>query len=228
MSSPARIGRQAVLRAIELFYGPLAPLYPLLTRLLFGSEWHEWRRSVEPWIDGADLVADIGCGPAELAAELADEGRRVIAIDRSPAMLRVARRHTGRRARGGRLWLLCADARVLPLRDRTLDAVVMTYPTAVFLDASTHSEIARVLRPDGVFVAVVGVRPKRWPLWLRPCVPLLRRIVSLDPADPASAWLVPPTPGFVSGDWIRYEHPTGTLLLWLARAAGSSGDGHSQ
>ncbi len=213
--------RSCLTFVLELFYGPLAPLYPWLTHLLFGRNWHEWRRSVLPWIHEARTIADIGCGPGDLAVDLATPERRVLAIDRSRSMLHLARRRLSRIGKRLPIAILCADARALPIADSSLDAVVMTFPTAVVLDPRTHAEIARVLRPGGTFVTVVAVSPKEWPWWLRPCSPLLRRLMST--AEEGSAYALPlPGDTKLVGQWIRTVHPSGTVYLWVAQRVGPS------
>ncbi|MCX2726106.1 class I SAM-dependent methyltransferase [Thermomicrobium sp. 4228-Ro] len=208
--------RKSLLAALELFYGPLAPLYPWLTRIVFGRNWHDWRRSVLPWVSATRRVADVGCGPGDLAAELARPDRCVIAIDRSRSMIALAHRRLARKSGPFSVYLVCADARHLPLTDGSLDAITMTFPTAIFLDSRTHAEVARVLRPGGVFVAVVSVYPKQWPWWIRPWSPLLWRIIVSREKSSRSMLAVPSLP-LLRGQWIRVEQPTGILELWVAR-----------
>ncbi len=106
---------------------------------------------------GSPLVVDLGCGPGSLAARLA---RRlphadVVAVDRDPLLLELARACHPDTARyvdaviGEEGW---TDALGL---DRPLDAAVSS--TALhYLSAETlrrtYHEIARLLRPGGVFV----------------------------------------------------------------------------
>jgi len=90
------------------------------------------------------LVVDVGSGPGNSATHLRDRVPQVVAIDHSPAMLGRAR------LRDPRLLLLRGDARRLPLRDRSVDAV--TFHSVLYLlgdRTEALRETARVLRPGG-------------------------------------------------------------------------------
>ena len=96
----------------------------------------------ESWI-----VADLGCGTGELAANLAPFVRQVIGVDSSAEMLDAAR---DRLAARQNVELRRGQLERLPLEDESVDAVTMCLvlhhvpdPTSVF------AEIARVLRPGG-------------------------------------------------------------------------------
>ncbi len=89
-------------------------------------------------------VLDIGCGGGELSEQLALPGREVFGLDVSVAELEIASRRPGN-------WV-CADARQMPFADSSMDAVVSSLAMLVIepLD-QVISEVARVLRPGGVF-----------------------------------------------------------------------------
>lgn len=195
---------------LDQFYGPLAFFYPVLTRFFFGSAWEQWQRSVEHWLIPNRMILELGCGPGNLARYLATRGYQVIALDRSRSMLRLARRQVVSR----RVLLLQADARALPLVNGCIDAVVMTFPTAVFYSQDLHREIARVLRSNGVFIAIVAAWPYRWPFWLGPLIPLLRRWS----CQPSLIRKNPPT--LLRGRWEISSHTTGILLVWVAQGNG--------
>ncbi|MBX7184015.1 MAG: class I SAM-dependent methyltransferase [Vicinamibacteria bacterium] len=67
-------------------------------------------------------VLDIGCGAGRNAAPLADSGLEVIGTDLSWPMLQAARSRP--RSTRGRLHLALCPMEILPLRDRSVDAVV--------------------------------------------------------------------------------------------------------
>ncbi len=202
---------------LELFYGPLAPVYPLLTRMLFGNAWQAWQRAALPWLAGVRDVAEIGCGTGDFAADLATRGKRVLAIDRSPTMTRLARRRV---ARSERVWIVRADARRLPLRDACLDAVVTTFPTGVFLTNEMTSEVARVLRSGGLYVAVVTAQPRSWPWWMRPFRRFFGPTAAHALLDCAQLPSPPPVPLFAEMRWETRDDATGRVCLWIARRTG--------
>ena len=108
-------------------------------------------------------VLDLGCGPGNSAMHLRDVVPAVVALDHSPAMLRRAQR------RDARLRLVRGDARALPLRDGSVDAV--TFHSVLYLlpdRAAAMRETARVLRPGGRAVLLEphgGARETRRGLW---------------------------------------------------------------
>lgn len=101
-------------------------------------------------------VADLGCGTGALTAELAPHVRRVIAVDRSGAMLRAARR---RAAGAPNVEWHEADLAALPLPDGRCDAALLVLVLAYQEDpAPVLAEAARVLRPGGRLVVLDAAR----------------------------------------------------------------------
>jgi septum formation protein len=94
-------------------------------------------------------VLELGVGTGSVAAELAALGNLVHGIDLSAAMLRHARvRLPGHVA--------MADATVLPIADRRCDAVAAVWLLQLLSGSEpVLAEVARVLRPDGVFITTV-------------------------------------------------------------------------
>jgi len=95
-------------------------------------------------------ILDLGCGTGSGAKALAARWpqARVIALDASRAMLR----GSGTLEASSRIDLLCADAETLPLADASFDLVFsnLLLPWCEDIDA-VLAEVARVLRPRGVF-----------------------------------------------------------------------------
>lgn len=91
-----------------------------------------------------DRVLDLGTGTGLVAQAAMDRGGRVVGVDESLAMLRVARR-----ARPS-LDLVAADAIDLPFRPGTFDAVIGGFVIAHFTRPDTALfDVLRVLRPKG-------------------------------------------------------------------------------
>lgn len=93
---------------------------------------------------GSGVVADLGCGPGHVAAELATRGARVIAVDLSAKMCSLA---LGRSAPSA-----CGDLIALPLADDCLAGLVCWY-ALIHLEQgerrAAYEEMARVLAPGG-------------------------------------------------------------------------------
>jgi ubiquinone/menaquinone biosynthesis C-methylase UbiE len=124
--------------------------------------------------DGPGKVLDAGMGPGRLLLALSERGWRVSGVDVSEQMVALARR----RAPDAAERLVCASLERLPFSDSSFDAVVATGVLEyVGYAPGCVSELARVLRPEGL--AVVGV-PNRWLVWRRsflyPLIRALKRI----------------------------------------------------
>jgi len=103
------------------------------------------RQLLEAFADSVDdPVVDIGCGPGQVGAYLRRWGRRVVGVDLSVEMARLA---------GGRLDLAAAaDLRLLPFRSGQLGGAVAFY-SLIHLPreelGAALIEFRRVLRPGG-------------------------------------------------------------------------------
>jgi ubiquinone/menaquinone biosynthesis C-methylase UbiE len=102
-----------------------------------------------------DIVLDVGCGSGSASRTAADavcEGK-VIGIDPSPAMLRIARELTATHPGRMRIEFLEGSAECIPLDDNsvTLAIAINSVHHWVSLDRGL-SEVARVLAPRGRLV----------------------------------------------------------------------------
>jgi SAM-dependent methyltransferase len=108
-------------------------------------------------------VLEIGCGSAPCSRWLLRAGARPVALDLSAGML--ARAAERGRATGLDVPLVQADAGALPLADAAVDVVCSAFGALPFVAdvEGALTEVRRVLRPGGRFVASVN-HPMRWPL----------------------------------------------------------------
>lgn len=116
-----------------------------------GAFVHGLAGGVVEWltVQAGERILDLGCGDGQLTLRLSATGAQVQGVDASPQMVEAAR------ARGATADV--APAESLPYADQTFDAV--------FSNAALHwvrgqdammTEVHRVLRPGGRFVAEMG------------------------------------------------------------------------
>jgi ubiquinone/menaquinone biosynthesis C-methylase UbiE len=111
---------------------------------------------------GPESVLDVGIGPGRGVALLSGNGRRVVGVDASRRMLRLADEHLA--AERVRASLTRANALALPFRSGSFDAVVSTYLLDVLSDAeipSVLTELVRVLSPGGRLVLGTMALPNK-------------------------------------------------------------------
>ncbi len=112
---------------------------------------------------GGRLVLEVGCGAAQCARWLTTRGARAVGLDLSHRQLQHARRID--QATGVEVPVVCATATDLPFPAGAFDAVFCAFGALQFVaDAGRAvAEVARVLRPGGVFAFSV-THPVRWTL----------------------------------------------------------------
>lgn len=141
-------------RPSEPFDG-LAPYYDAVMAGVPYRWWVDYVLQIaEVWGGGAETVLDLACGTASVGLEFARRGSRVVALDRAPAMLAVARRKQRRRRR--RVALVRGDMRRLPLQ-AGFDLVVCLFDSLNYvLTVADLQDVCRgvagCLHPRGLFV----------------------------------------------------------------------------
>ncbi|MGI5246563.1 class I SAM-dependent methyltransferase [Dactylosporangium sp. CA-139066] len=127
-------------------FGPAADLYDR-TRPRYPQEALRWALG-----DDSRAIVDLGAGTGILTRQLSELGHRVIAVEPDDEM----RRRIGGDARSG-------SATSIPVEDASQDAVTAGQAYHWFAGADAHTEIARVLRPGGLFVPIWNVRDESEP-----------------------------------------------------------------
>ena len=133
------------------------------------SEWDQIRnelygqrfdlQAILPLLPNAYTIADLGCGAAQLAVELAKHVKTVIGVDNSAEMLKAAKK----RANGTpNLDLRKGDLNALPLKDGETDAALMILALTYVPDPQeVLSEMSRILKPGGKAVLLDLLRHDR-------------------------------------------------------------------
>jgi ubiquinone/menaquinone biosynthesis C-methylase UbiE len=108
-------------------------------------------------------ILDLGTGPAHVPVLLASRrpDLRIVAVDAAESMLRIGAEHVARAGCGERVELLLADAKRLPLEDRSFDAVLSNSIVHHIPDPLPFfREVARVVKPSGAILLRDLRRPR--------------------------------------------------------------------
>ena len=149
-------------------------LPPLLDFAMRNTEVTRFREQIVPGARG--MVLEIGVGSGRNLPFYSSAVQRVVAIDPSPELLRMARRRMNEV--GTAIDLVEASAESLPIETASIDTAVMTFTLCSIANPkSALREIHRVLKPTGALRFVEhGLAPEvnvqRWqhrlnPVWHR-------------------------------------------------------------
>jgi len=132
------------------FFGKVAGEWDQLRRQLFGESFTA--QALLSLVQNDWIAADLGCGTGNAAEQLAPLVKKVIAIDREPAMLEAARK---RLAGVGSIEFRQGELAKLPLRDGEIDLALM-FLVLIYVESpeSALREVARALKPGGTALIV--------------------------------------------------------------------------
>lgn len=155
-------------RYVRALFATIADRYDFITRFLsYGRDRH-WKETVIELAARSGRARssrmqalDLACGTGDISAALAARGMDVTGLDITHRMLQLAA------ARSPGLSFVTGDMLALPFGDRAFDVVTTGYGLRNVPDLPLAlAEIARVLKPQGVFVSLDFNRPSnpiaRW------------------------------------------------------------------
>ena len=183
-------------------FDAVAPRYDLLNRLLSARQDVHWRRkaSQELELPAGASVLDICCGTGDQAIALSKRSYRLIAADFSIPMVGLAQskfRGLGSAAPSG----MVADALELPLADRSLAAVTVSFGLRNVEDLDRSLiEMYRVLDPGGQLVVLEFAVPRQalfrqlYLVYFRHILPKIGQFLS--PRGSAYKYLTESVPSF--------------------------------
>ena len=117
-------------------------------QLVPGRSWAAWARALGHLLPSL-RVADLGCGEGYLTIEASRWASRVIAVDRSAAVLRRARDLATRRRVSNVVWKT-GELEKLPIRDANVDVALLSQALHHASDpAAALREAVRILVPGG-------------------------------------------------------------------------------
>lgn len=131
-------------------------------QLVPGRSWAAWSRALGMLLPPLQ-VADLGCGEGYLTIEAARWASRVIAVDRSAAVLDRARGLARRRRVANVIWKR-GDLERLPIRDRSVDVALLSQALHHAQDAARAvAEAARITVPGGhVLILDLRTHGEEW------------------------------------------------------------------
>lgn len=145
---------------VRSLFATIADRYDLITILLSGGLDKTWKRRLVARIPSPSnaLALDLACGTGDIAFELAAAGSRVIGLDITPRMVRLASLKPQRFRH--RVSFITGDMMALPARDAGFDIVTTGYGLRNVPDlAGALAEIHRVLRPGGLLLSLDFDKP---------------------------------------------------------------------
>jgi demethylmenaquinone methyltransferase / 2-methoxy-6-polyprenyl-1,4-benzoquinol methylase len=173
-------------RYVAAMFGRIAARYDLMNTIMTAGQDAAWRRVVAETALGAQrpaletAVLDVGTGTGKLASAIqaVEPAARVVGVDFTYGMLRVAPRG---------LRLAAADALRLPFAESQFDAIVSAFVVRNLADVPQGvREQVRVLRHGGRLVVLEttpgppGLLRPLYRLMFRHLVPLMGRLIAGD------------------------------------------------
>lgn len=179
-------------------FARIAGRYDLVNRTLSLGIDRRWRRRALREVGDVRgrVVIDACCGTGDLAAAFARAGARVIGVDFTPEMLRLAGGKTDAQA-----LFVHGDALRLPVGDAIADAATVAFGLRNVADAHAGlRELARVVKPGGRVLVLEFTTPGSR---------LLGAVYGL-----YFTRVLPRVGGWISGDREAYRYLPRTVLAW--------------
>lgn len=138
----------------HLLYNEFAFTYDWVSYAVSLGEWRCWQQAALRHLDAPQdgWLLELAHGTGNLQLDLRAQGRRVIGLDLSPQMGRIAGRKLHKAGCG--LRLVRSKVQNLPYPAQSFAAVISTFPTSFIIEPATLREVHRVLQPDGVLLIV--------------------------------------------------------------------------
>jgi SAM-dependent methyltransferase len=153
------------------------------------------------------IVLDFGCGSGENSLLLARRGARVVGVDISEALLRLAQQRMSVNGLDGMAEFVAGSAHDLPARADSVD-VVLGIAILHHLDlTATSREVYRVLKPGGIAIFQEPVRDSKLVRGVRKLIPYRAPDVSPFERPLTSPELRAFAAGFIVRAWRAFSLP---------------------
>jgi demethylmenaquinone methyltransferase/2-methoxy-6-polyprenyl-1,4-benzoquinol methylase len=179
---------------VEDMFSNIARRYDLLNHLLsFGFDFL-WRKTAakETLDKPCNLILDVCTGTADMAIELCkvhNNGTSINGIDFSMELMNIGLKKTKKAYLNKRISFICGDAEKLPFKDKTFDAITITFGLRNIQDRfKALKEFYRVTKDEGIFVCLEFSQPvnkaffKLYYFYLSNIVPFISKVVGSNPS----------------------------------------------
>lgn len=176
--------------AVRNMFDDVAPRYDLLNRIISFRLDGYWRKAAVAAVlrGNASLLLDLGAGTGDLTFAAAKSGRggtRVIGLDFSLAMLRLAQQKKARAAHAQETQFVQGSALSAPFKTGVFDCVMSAFVLRNISDLKLFfTEARRVLKPGGTLVTLDMFPPARnwfsplYALYFYQLVPCIGKLLS--------------------------------------------------
>ncbi|MCS7230278.1 MAG: bifunctional demethylmenaquinone methyltransferase/2-methoxy-6-polyprenyl-1,4-benzoquinol methylase UbiE [Candidatus Kryptonium sp.] len=171
---------------VKRMFNAIAKRYDFLNHLLsFGLDIH-WRRFAIKKLNlsGGETIVDIACGTGDFSISARDKfPSKIIGVDVSLNMLKIFS-DKAKKFNLNNLSLLCAEAENLPLKDKSVDVVLVAFGVRNFSNLEMGlKEIRRVLRDNGKLAVLEfslpkGMFGKVYLFYFRKILPFIGNLIS--------------------------------------------------
>lgn len=156
---------------IQKMFGTIADDYDKTNSVISFGRYAKWTQklinTVQKEKPDAKVLLDLCAGTGEVGLgwlQQQNGAKEVILLDFSPEMLLQAKKKSEHsQFQKHKISFLEADAQVIPLQDKTADAVTIAYGIRNVCDAKKcFKDVYRVLKPGGIFAILELTEPTNW------------------------------------------------------------------
>ncbi len=153
-------------RAVQRMFDRIARRYDLLNRVISFRLDSRWRERVIQCVASApnSLILDLGTGTGDLTFSAAKSlgGGRIVGLDFSLEMLKLAQKRSRSIPHGKQTHFVLGSALLSPFRDAVFDGVMSAFVLRNVSDLTLFfNQAYRVLRPGGKFVSLDMFPPSK-------------------------------------------------------------------
>jgi len=154
-------------QAVQSMFDRIAGRYDLLNRIISFRLDTRWRhRAIQTLLTVENpLLVDLGTGTGDLAfnaAKITGANARIVGLDFSMQMVRLAQRKRSQAQRGANTTFVQASAMQAPLKSGIFDGAMTAFVLRNVSDLPRFfAEAHRLLKPDGKFVSLDMFPPSR-------------------------------------------------------------------